>query len=42
MKIFMIVLNIAIVCYAIHLLSAYEPMVAAINRVVLEVVTGLI
>jgi hypothetical protein len=42
MKTLMIVLNVAIVCYGIHLFVGYEPMAAAINRVVLEVVTGLI
>jgi len=42
MKTFMIVLNTAIVCYCAHLASIYDPLTAAINRVVLEVVTGLI
>jgi hypothetical protein len=42
MKTFMIVLNTVIVCYCIHLVSTYDPQVAEISRVVLEVVTGLI
>ena len=42
MKTLMIALNVAVVCYGIHLYATYEPMAAAINRVVLEVVTGLI
>jgi len=42
MKTFMIVLNTAIVCYGIHLLVTHDPLTSAINRVVLEVVTGLI
>jgi hypothetical protein len=42
MKTIMIILNTAIVAYGIHLFVGYEPMAAAINRVVLEVVTGLI
>jgi hypothetical protein len=42
MKTLMIVLNVVIVCYAVNLLVDYNPMAAAINRVVLEVVTGLI
>jgi hypothetical protein len=41
MKTIMIILNTAIVCYCIHLASAYDPLAAAINRVVLEVATGL-
>ncbi len=42
MKILMIILNTAIVCYCVNLYVDYEPMAAAINRVVLEVVTGMI
>jgi hypothetical protein len=42
MKAIMIFLNIAIVSYGVHLFVGYEPMAAAINRVVLEVVAGLI
>lgn len=42
MKTFMIILNTAIVCYGISLYNEYDPTQAAITRVVLEVVTGLI
>lgn len=42
MKTLMIILNTAFVCYGIYLVSEYDPMTAAINRVVLEVVTGMI
>jgi len=42
MKIFGIVTSTIIVCYCVHLASTYDPLRTAINRVVLEVVTGLI
>jgi hypothetical protein len=42
MKTIMIILNTAIVAYCVHLFVDYEPMTAAINRIVFEVVTGLI
>jgi len=42
MKTFGIVLRTIIVCYCAHLASTYDPLTAAINRVVLEVVTGMI
>lgn len=42
MKTFMIILNTTIIAYGIHLYVGYEPLASAINRVVLEVVTGMI
>ncbi len=42
MKTFMIILNTAIVCYCVALYNDYDPLTSAINRVVLEVVTGMI
>ena len=42
MKTIMIVMNTVIVCYAVTLFANYNPTAAAINRVVLEVVAGLI
>lgn len=42
MKTFMIIVNIVIVCVCIHMAYNYDPLAAAIDRVVLEVVTGLI
>jgi hypothetical protein len=42
MKTFMIILNTAIICYCVHLYVNYDPMRSAIDRVVLEVVTGMI
>lgn len=42
MKTFMIILNTAIVCSCVSLYLSYEPLAAAIDRVVFEVVTGMI
>jgi hypothetical protein len=38
MKTLMIIVNTAFVCYALHLLSTYDPLTVAINRAVLEAV----
>ena len=42
MKIFGILISTIILFYCADLMSNYDPLTAAINRVVLEVVTGLI
>jgi hypothetical protein len=42
MKTIMTILNTATVCYCIYLASTYDPLTAAINRAVLEVVAGLV